>query len=76
MPFGAFCCCGRCGHVARNTHAFSYHAEEADCLICDRCLYGAPYDAGTHLDRDIDQGVIRCDPLGPGCRGGYAETLG
>lgn len=76
MPFGAFCCCCRCGHVARNTHAFNYHAEESDRLICDHCLYGIAYDAGERISREIDEGTIRHDPLGPGCRGGYDESMG
>ena len=76
MPFGAFCLCGRCGHAARNTHAFGYHAEGVDCLICDHCLYGVPYKAGHLVSRDIDDGDIRSEPLGPRCRGGYDEGLG
>jgi hypothetical protein len=75
LPYGAFCKCARCGTVARSTNAFDYYAKDGE-LLCGACLGHDHRYHGAMIERDIDQGNIDCDPLGPGCRGGYDESLG
>jgi len=73
IPWGAFCCCAKCGFVARSTNIFDYYDDDGE-LTCGGCLgYDHKYHATVAID-NFEQNDA--DPLGPGCRGGYSEDLG
>lgn len=71
LPWGAWCKCAWCGFLGRSVGLFDYY-DHMGGLVCGGCLgcdQKTSMAAVEHL-RDDD------DPLGPGCRGGYAEELG
>ena len=37
LPYGAWCKCGKCGHVDRSTFAFDYYGSAGEVLKCERC---------------------------------------
>lgn len=71
VPYGAFCCCYKCGGINRSTITFDYYANiSGEPLECENCRMNASID-GDAVDRMVERAEgIKMDPLGPGCRGG------
>lgn len=75
LPWGAFCLCSGCGELGCSTVIFDYYGEPRAPLICGQCMGCDLMSAGysiAHARAHPDN----CDPLGPGCRGGYVESMG
>lgn len=75
LPWGAFCRCSRCGFVERSTNIFDYYPDvKTGLLVCGQCAGHDSKRNAVLAERMIADGE-QCDPLGPGCRGGYSEDL-
>lgn len=75
MPWGAFCRCSRCGALGCSTNVFDFYGGPGEPLVCGRCkgIDPAPPEYSiTYVQNHIED----CDPMGPGCRGGYVEEMG
>ena len=75
MPWGAFCRCSKCGALGRSTVIFDFHGGPNEPLVCGACK-GTCLVSAAYSIRYVDAHPDDCDPLGPGCRGGYVESMG
>ena len=75
LPWGAFCICGTCGTIGCAIGLFDFYGDAGDPLVCNVCagvgLTTAEYSISYAMANEGDR-----DPLGPGCRGGYLESMG
>lgn len=74
LPWGAYCQCSRCGYVGRSTGLFDYYNDDGE-LVCGECLGHDQLQLDSVMCTRIAAGEFECDPLGPGCRGGYSDDL-
>ena len=74
LPWGAWCQCAQCGLVARSTGTFDFYNHHGD-LVCGKCLGNDSASVLAQVEVLIAREPEHLDPLGPGCRGGYDDTL-
>lgn len=75
MPWGAFCRCAKCGALGCSTNVFDFYGSSGALLVCGRCK-GIDRTSPEYSIAYVQDHPEDCDPLGPGCRGGYVEEMG